>query len=142
MGLTYSEGIVKRDLESKGYDVIKVDKKGHPDFKIFDFEKNISMYVEVKRIESNILTDDQIKTFKTLKKTILIAVVKKGIIIYSDFVTKHKIMESIYNKDLMKIPNITCPKCNYKWLTSSKAKYVSCPSCLSKVEKTIEGEEK
>ena len=28
---------------------------------------------------------------------------------------------------------IKCPFCGYEWETSSKLKYVSCPSCLKKV---------
>jgi len=30
---------------------------------------------------------------------------------------------------------IKCPKCDYEWDTKSKNKFVSCPSCLSKVNK-------
>jgi len=30
---------------------------------------------------------------------------------------------------------LKCSKCGYEWETRSKLKYVSCPSCLSKVEK-------
>lgn len=29
--------------------------------------------------------------------------------------------------------NITCYKCNYKWYTRSKKKWVSCPNCMSKI---------
>jgi len=35
----------------------------------------------------------------------------------------------------METIKLKCSKCNYAWETKSKLKYVSCPSCLSKVEK-------
>jgi len=28
---------------------------------------------------------------------------------------------------------IKCDKCGYEWVTKSEHKYVSCPSCLAKV---------
>ena len=28
---------------------------------------------------------------------------------------------------------VKCPKCNYEWNTLSQMKFVSCPSCMSKV---------
>jgi len=30
--------------------------------------------------------------------------------------------------------SMKCPKCGYEWKTKSSLKFVSCPSCLHKVE--------
>jgi len=37
---------------------------------------------------------------------------------------------------------IECPNCKYKWETKSKLMFVSCPSCLKKVQtKQVEKQE-
>jgi len=37
---------------------------------------------------------------------------------------------------------IKCKHCQYEWITKSKLKFVSCPSCLGKIENKEEVEQK
>lgn len=30
---------------------------------------------------------------------------------------------------------LKCPKCDYSWTTASQMKFVTCPNCLTKMEK-------
>lgn len=131
MTLTHYENIVKRDLENKGYDIMKTNGEGLPDFKVFNFEKKEGFYVEVKK-EMN-FTKKQKSIFPTLKEKIIIAKIGEGKIRYLDYKTKEILFESSYFKKEIIKPNITCPKCKHEWFTISKKVFVSCPSCLSKV---------
>jgi hypothetical protein len=133
MGLNYSENIVKKDLEKKGYDVIITNQDGMPDFRVFNFNTKDSGYIEVKQ-EPVVFTDLQKVKFQKLKDKIYIALVKSGEIIYYNYLTKEEIWRSTYFRKIKPISNIVCKKCKYSWFTTSKNWYVSCPRCLTKVK--------
>ena len=133
MGINWSEHIVKKDMERKGYEVVKTTHKGEPDFKSFNFETKDCFYLEVKTKPIH-YTKEQLDNFKKIEQKIIIAVVDNGWIYYLDYKTKEKLMESTYGNKEKQAPNIQCKKCKYEWYTTSKYLYVSCPNCLNKVK--------
>ena len=62
MSMNYYEKLVMDDKEKEGYDLIRVDKGGIPDFKVFNFETGDRYYLEVKR-PPEFYTDLQKKEF-------------------------------------------------------------------------------
>ncbi len=133
MGMNYYEKIVMDDKEKEGYDVIRIDKGGFPDFKVFDFRNGERFWLEVKR-PPEFYTDLQKKEFLKLGAQLIIALVEKGKITYKDYKTGQIISTSSYSKMMPVNPNVTCDRCKHTWFTTSKMFFVSCPSCSKKVK--------
>lgn len=133
MGMNYYEKLVMDDKTHEGYDLVKVDKGGFPDFKVFNFETGDNFWLEVKRFPE-LYTELQKKEFPKIIKKLVIAVVNKGKITYKDYKTEEVISTSSYSKLTTLEPNIHCDKCGHAWYTTTKMYYVSCPSCYKKIQ--------
>ncbi len=116
------------DKEKEGYDMIKYDKGGFPDFKVFNFETGNSFWIEVKS-SPELYTDNQKEKFPKITKKLIIALVEKGKITYKDYKTGEVITTSSYSQTKKVEPNIKCKKCNYTWFTTTKMFFVTCPYC-------------
>ena len=133
MSLNYTERIIFENLKSKGFDLIKLDSGGQPDFKVFNIKTNKFYYLEVKQ-QPITFTDLQKNKFKELSKKhqIQIAIVNRGKIEFKDYRTNKLISTDYYSKFQKKEPNMFCKKCKYEWFTTSTMILVSCPSCGTK----------
>ena len=133
MSMNYYEKLVMDDKEKEGYDVIRIDEGGLPDFKIFNFETGERFWLEVKRHPA-FYTEIQKKGFAEIKHKIVIALVEKGKITYKDYNTGEVISISSYSKLMVVTPNVTCKRCGHAWFTTSKMFFVTCPRCRKMVK--------
>lgn len=137
MSINYYEGIVLQDLNSRGFDLIKTNGGGFPDFKVIEFIKKKSFFVEVKSIGSVISKNQKMMFDKLLEDfNIYIATVGGGVIEYRDYKkdtiwlkSKYGIRGNIIKK------NINCKFCNHNWNTSSTRIWVTCPNCRLNVKR-------
>lgn len=133
MSINNSENIVKKRLEKEGYDLIKSTIKGHPDFRVFHKDKKEFFLLEIKTKPIS-FTKNQKIVFQEILDPIYLAILDENKIIFSNFKTKEQLFILDIDIPQKLKPNISCNKCNYKWFTTSKAHFVSCPNCLAKIK--------
>ena len=133
MGINKTENIVKKELIDRGYDVIRNNNVGYPDFKVYHKDKKEFFYLEVKT-EPIVYSFSQKSIFKVIQDKIVIALVKDKIIEFTNYKTKEKLFDIEIKSRVKAKPNTKCLNCNYEWYTTSEKIYVNCPSCRTAVK--------